>query len=155
MNREVVPGGGEPRWVIVQDIHGGPPAAHAEAHAGSDMSLATLWRIFVEWRWLILGAITLAIAGAVIITLLTTPLYRAQATLEINPPSVEVMEGEEERRGERSDAQFLETQYGLLKSRNLAARVAQDLNLASNADFVPQGAARPVREKAAIGKLQA
>ena len=154
MNKEVVPGGGEQRWVIVQDMHGILPAGHAEAHAGPDLGLASLWRIFAEWRWLILGAITIAIAGAVVVTLLTTPLYRAQATLEINPPSVEVMEGEEDRRGERNDAQFLETQYGLLRSRSLAARVAQDLNLASNANFVLQEGDRPVREKEAIAKLQ-
>jgi capsular exopolysaccharide synthesis family protein len=154
MNKVVLSEGGEPRWLVVQDIRGGLPADPVEAHAGPELGVAALWRIFVEWRWLILGAITLAIAGAVVVTLLTTPLYRAQATLEINPPSVEVMDGEDERRPERNDAQFLETQYGLLQSRSLAARVAQDLNLASNPSFVPQEGDRPVREKSAIAKLQ-
>ena len=154
MNKVVLSEGGEPRWLVVQDIRGGLPADPVEAHAGPELGVAALWRIFVEWRWVILGALTLAIAAAVVVTLLTTPLYRAQATLEINPPSVEVMDGEEERRPERNDAQFLETQYGLLQSRSLAARVAQDLNLASNPSFVPQEADRSVREKAAIAKLQ-
>lgn len=156
MNKEVVPGGGE-RWVVVQDLRAGPfpPVERADAAAQPDVSLATLWRIFMEWRWLILGAVAIGIAAAVVITLLRTPMYRAQATLEINPPSVEVMEGDDERRADRNDAQFLETQYGLLKSRNLAARVAQDLNLASNPEFVPQDDPRPVREKAAVQKLQA
>ena len=43
-----------------------------------------------EWRWLILACIGFCLAGAIIVTLLTTPIYRANSTLELNPPSVEV-----------------------------------------------------------------
>lgn len=157
MNKEVAPVGGEGRWILVQDpsaIGAATSKAEASTDAASDLNLATLWRIVFEWRWLILSAVALGLAGALVVTLLTTPLYRAQATLEINPPSVEVMEGENEKQGQREDARFLETQYGLLESRSLARRVAQDLNLASNAEFVPQEADRATRQKIAVGKLQ-
>jgi hypothetical protein len=33
-----------------------------------------LWRIVSEWRWLILGAVAVGLAGAIVITFLTTPL---------------------------------------------------------------------------------
>jgi capsular exopolysaccharide synthesis family protein len=157
MNKEVAHIGGEPRWVLVQDTGAlglAAPRPNTSSEAGSDLNLATIWRIVLEWRWLILGAVALGLAGALVMTLMMTPLYRAQATLEINPPSVEVMEGEKERQGQREDARFLATQYGLLESRSLASRVAQDMNLAANAAFVPQEADRAVRQKIAVGKLQ-
>ena len=107
---------------------------HPEAGA---FDLATLIRIAHEWRWLILGAVALGLAGAVIVTLLTQPLYRAWVTLEVNPPSVEILdEKSREAASVPSLYDFVVTQVGLLSSRTLAERVAQDLNLASNPQFV-------------------
>ena len=40
-----------------------------------------------HWRWLILGAVALGFAGAILMTLLTPPVYRASVTLEANPPT--------------------------------------------------------------------
>jgi capsular exopolysaccharide synthesis family protein len=146
---------GEGRWILVQDTGGGPgPVGDRDAQDGGlDLNLSRLLRIIMEWRWLILGAVALGIAGGTVATLLTQPLYRASATLEINPPSVQVMAGEEEKAGRREDGRFLETQYGLLRSRSLAARVAQDLNLASKPEFVPPEADRATRQKIAVAKL--
>ena len=59
---------------------------------GHDLSVATLYRILLEWRWLILSLVALGLAVATLLTLLTTPLYRSQATLEANPPTVEIMD---------------------------------------------------------------
>ena len=130
------------------------PAA-APQKSGLDLNLGTIWRIVSEWRWLILGTVAVALAGAIIATLLTTPLYRASAVLEINPPSVEIMDESKTRSARTSeDARFLATQYGLLASRSLAERVAQEMNLASNEEFVPQGGDRDTRQKIATSKLQ-
>ena len=106
------------------------------AEAGA-FDLGTLLRILREWRWLILGAVALGLAGAVIVTLLTTPLYRARVTLEVNPPSVEILtEGERERAAAPDVWTTIKTQVGLLSSRSLAERTAQDLNLAARQEFV-------------------
>ena len=121
---------------------------------GHDLSVATLLRILVEWRWPILGLVAAGLAGATIVTLLTTPLYRSQATLEANPPSVEIMD---EKNGSHSQSpdnwNFISTQVGLLGSRSLAQRVAQDLNLASNPAFVDQSLDAATRLKAATAKV--
>jgi len=157
MNKEVAHVGGEPRWVLVQEAGGLGVAAQPSASStdsGLDLNLATIWRIVFEWRWLILSAVALGVACALLWTLMSTPLYRAGATLEINPPSVEVMAVEGEKQRQKEDTRFLATQYGLLESRSLASRVAQDLNLAANAAFVPQEADRATRQKIAVGKLQ-
>jgi len=153
---DIEPAGAQPVWPLAPQPGGAlaipqewgprPPAA-----GGTDLNFATLWRIVSEWRWLILGAVAVGLAGAIVATFLTTPLYRATATLEMNPPTVEIMDpakGSQMRMGgdERS---FLATQYGLLSSRALAQRVAQDLNLASNKDFISQKLDRNARVRAA------
>ena len=104
---------------------------------GSNFDLNFLLRVLREWRLLILGAVALGLAAAVIATLLTRPLYRTWVTLEVNAPSVEILDEKSRERASAPDPwDFIATQIGLLKSRSLAERVAQDLNLASNEQFV-------------------
>jgi polysaccharide biosynthesis transport protein len=161
MNKsDIEPAGRAPVWPLAVQRPGelAMPGDWGQQSYGSsqalDLNLATIWRILMEWRWLILGSIAVGVAAAIIMTLLTTPLYRAQAVLEINPPSVEIMEDSKAKSGGGGDDRaFLATQYGLLQSRSLAERVAQDLNLASKADFVPQDADRAARQKMAAGIL--
>ena len=121
---------------------------------GADLSVATLLRIVSEWRWLILSLVAVGIALAVIVTLLSTPLYRSYATLEANPPSVEILD---EKSGSNAQSQnswhFVATQVGLLKSRSLAQRVAQDLNLVSNKDVVDPSLDAATRLKVATGTV--
>ena len=118
-----------------------------------DLNLATIWRIIAEWRWLIVGAVAVAVAGAIVVTFLTTPLYRASATLEINPPQVEILEDAKAKTSSGSQREYLSTQYGLLASRTLAERVAQEMNLASNPEFAAPTADRQTRQKMASGTL--
>ncbi len=126
----------------------------ARDHEASPFDLSTLLRILHEWRWLILGAVALGLAAAIMVTLLTQPLYRAWVTLEVNPPTVEVMDDE---KGEQPFAQttwdYISTQAGLLSSRSLAERVAQDLNLAANAELVGTGGDAAARLKTAAARV--
>jgi capsular exopolysaccharide synthesis family protein len=120
----------------------------------SPFDLATLIRILHEWRWLILGATALGLAGAIIVTVLTQPLYRAWVTLEVNPPTVEILdEKSREAASGPSLFDFVVTQVGLLSSRSLAERVAQDLNLASNPAFVGTDGDAATRLKIATAKV--
>jgi polysaccharide biosynthesis transport protein len=108
--------------------------------AANILDLQSLLRIVQHWRWLILGAVALGIAGAIIMTLLTTPVYRAWVTMEANPPTVSVST-EQSREREASAVNsydFVATQAGLLSSRSVAQRTAQELNLANNSEFMPQ-----------------
>jgi len=113
-----------------------------------------LLRTLFEWRWLILSLIAIGIAAAAITTLLTTPLFRSQVTLEANPPSVEIVDEKTTSRSQSPDSwSFISTQVGLLSSRSLAQRVAQDLNLASNPAFVEQSLDAATRLKIATAKV--
>ncbi len=158
---DIQPVGGNPVWpVAVRDAGNmALPAAWGQQSYGSGMglelNLATIWRVISEWRWLILAVVAAGVAGSIIVTLLTTPLYRATAVLELNPPQVEVTDDDSQSgfRGAGDPFTFLSTQYGLLKSRSLAERVAQEMNLASNAEVVPQDIDRAARQKIAAGVL--
>jgi uncharacterized protein involved in exopolysaccharide biosynthesis len=113
-----------------------PPAATGPEGAGLD--LAALLRIIANWRWMILGAVALGIVAAIIITLLTTPTYRSWVILEVNPPTVEIMDEQSRDRSSTgvNSWDYVATQVGLLSSHSIAERAAQDLNLANNKDFV-------------------
>jgi uncharacterized protein involved in exopolysaccharide biosynthesis len=154
--------GAQPIWPLAPSVGGGhlalpagwnPPAYGAPTTGGLDLNLQTIWRIIHEWRWLILGSVAVALAGAIVVTLLTTPLYRSKATLEINPPSVEILENGKGQPVVSNDREFLATQYGLLKSRSLAERVAQELNLPGNEQMIPGDADRATKLKIATGML--
>jgi succinoglycan biosynthesis transport protein ExoP len=160
-NNQIQPAGAQPIWPLAPQTSG-EVAFHQAAGQrsfgglGADINLATIWRVLSEWRWLILGAVAVGLAGAIVITFLTTPLYRSSAVIEINPPTVEILDEKSTKAGgNTNDREFLTTQYGLLASKSLAERVAQDLNLASNSEFVGAGGDRASRLKAAAGILSA
>ncbi len=121
-----------------------------------DLSIDQIRRAIVERRWLILACIAAGLAIAAAATALMTPLYRASVLLELNPPEVEILEGQTViQRGGRQQQSFLETQYGLLESDTLAQRVAREMNLVSDTDFVNPEASREERMRQATQKLRA
>ena len=104
------------------------------------LDFATIMRIIHHWRWLVLGAVALGLAGAILATLLTRPMYRSWVTLEANPPTFSVTEGQspEQQISGADTYDFVATQVGLVQSQSVADRAAQELNLANNPDVVPQ-----------------
>lgn len=156
---DLEPAGAAPFWPLAEQRQGralgpftGAQAEPAGAAAG-DLNLATLWNTFWERRWLILACVAIGLTSAVLITFLTTPVYRSIAVIEINPPNVDII-GEGKSGGfVAQDREFLATQYGLLASRSLAERVAQELNLASNEEIVPESLDREARQKYAASLL--
>src|SRR5687767_8721 len=152
---EIEPKGQAPVWPATPAegglILGQAPTGYVET-APSDLSLKTLYRIILDWRWFILGAGAAGLVGAVILTLLATPMYQSSATIELNPPRVEVMDVTKGGGSfDRMDPSFLATQIGLLQSRSLAERVVQDLNLASNETLAPPQLNRAARERYLAG----
>ena len=121
--------------------------------ATSILDFPTLIRIIHHWRWLVLGGVVSGFVGAILITLLTTPIYRAWVTLEANPPSFSVSEDQSKERdaGNTDSYDFVATQVGLVSSKSVAERTAQELNLANNPAVVPQTIDASQRLKIATG----
>jgi len=94
-------------------------------------------------KWIVAGTIAGALILGLGITLLMTPQYDAESTLEIRRETGNVAEGQNtQSQFAAVDQEFYNTQYGLLKSRTLAERVATDLRLFDNPAFFEMMGAR-------------
>jgi len=147
----------EGQWPVSPYVQpGGLGSGQRSYSAAAILDFPTLLRILHHWRWLVIGAIGVGLAGAILMSLLTKPVYRASVTLEANPPAVAV--SDEQTREQDSQAtngsDFVATQVGLLGSRAVAERTAQELNLANNPDVVSQNADSSQRLNAATGMVQ-
>ncbi len=93
-------------------------------------------RIASRWRWVIAGAVAACGLLGLVATLLMTPQYTAISTIEISRESDQVtnFQGVERETGV-ADQEFYQTQYGLLRSRTLAERVAAQLRLIDDQSF--------------------
>lgn len=115
------------------------PAAAAVAAPAEPQSvpLTTKYlRIALRWKWLILGAVAIALVAGILVTLLATPLYTATTRLEISRESARIVNVRGvEPETSAIDNEFYQTQYALLQSKSLAERVARELRLADNPDF--------------------
>jgi capsular exopolysaccharide synthesis family protein len=93
-------------------------------------------RIATRWRYVILGIVATCVLLGLIITLLMTPKYTATATVEISRESNRVTQFQGvEREAGAADQEFYQTQYGLLRSRLLSERVAQQLGFVDDPKF--------------------
>lgn len=87
-------------------------------------------------RWIILCAVLACLAVGLIVTLLMTPQYTASTTLEIQREQRGLINVEgAEPETNPADLEFYQTQYGLLRARSLADRVATQLRLFDDHNF--------------------
>jgi len=154
-NNIVVPEQGP--WPLGHYAGGEPDLGRGQRtySASHILDFASLVRIIQHWRWLIIGALAIGLAGAIIATLLTAPVYRAWVTLEADPPTVQVSDEDSKERQDtiQSPLDFVVTQVGLLSSESVAQRTAQELNLGNNPDFVAQKGDATARLKAAADEV--
>jgi capsular exopolysaccharide synthesis family protein len=112
---------------------------YARVSEPDEVSLSTYWHILVKNRKTILAVFFLVLAVGSYFALSATPLYTAVVTIKIEPQNPRVTGGLGEfqsldaGRGEKDD--YSGTQFALLKSRPLAARVITELALGSNKTF--------------------
>lgn len=116
---------------------GGDPAGasgHAWASQGeqSALNLGVYWHLLLKHKLLILGLFLGALVIGLAATLLMTPVYTAQTTVQIDREAARIFTTEEVTPSESlvQGEEFFQTQYGLLRSRSLAERVIDSLGLA-------------------------
>lgn len=115
--------------------HEGKLAAELQPLA-LDIDLMAYWRIVRQRRWVILGIVTLVVAVAMLATFTTAPTYRATSILQIERDTIRVINAEGLVPAESPyDRDFYQTQFELLRSRSLALRVVQDLDLTNDPTF--------------------
>ena len=112
-----------------------------------EVHLSHYWNI-IQKRWKIaLSIFIVVMVGTFLASYFSKALYRSVIQIQIereNPNQVTI----DDLFGiDASDQEFLQTQYVLLRSRGLAARVIDDLKLLSDPDFYPSGIAGKSKEE--------
>ncbi len=93
-------------------------------------------RVLVKYRWLIVGSTAAAIALATVLTLMTTPIYRATSSIQIDREAMAVVNvGAGLQPQDNNNQEFYQTEYELLASRSLAERVVSTLALVDDRAF--------------------
>ena len=112
--------------------------------------LLTYLGLAIKHKYLVAVVVGIALVGGVIVTMRTPKIYSASTTIKIDRAAPQVVKGPPGQSDVAIDdsAQFYETQYELIRSRQLADRVAGALNLARS-DFLP--APRPSLLRQFIG----
>lgn len=128
--------------IVSTDIGGGPlraipnSAGTAQVPAESMPVLRQYIRIALRWRYVIIGFVVAAVLAGLVITLLMTPKYTANTTIEIARESNKITDFQGvERETSVADQEFYQTQYGLLRSRSLSERIAVALKLVDDPKF--------------------
>lgn len=115
----------------------GYPDYTIEAFDEGGFDLHKYLRVIFKRRWLIFGFIGVATLIGLTATFLTTPIYRATATLQIDREAASVVQVEGLQTSENlGDPQFYQTQYELLQSRTLAEKAVTSLGLADDRKFL-------------------
>lgn len=137
-----------------------PPAVWDGPESKRDtngLTFTTFLNALYRWRWLFLSIVLVTIIAAAAWASLQTPLYRATATLELNPAPTRVIQTDENAQVEptQADYEFLALQLQLIQSRSVAERVARGLNLGRDEAFLRSEAAAGDPVEAALSSLQA
>lgn len=97
------------------------------------LHLRDLLRIVLKRKWWIVSAATLCLLAAALLTLLQTPIYRATTTVQIERNAARVVDYKDGTANTEQvsydEREFLFTQYELLKSKALAERVMESMQL--------------------------
>lgn len=109
------------------------------------IDVKAIWAAVFRLRYTILGITGGALALGVLITFLTTPVFRAEATIQINQEAAKVIGTEESdiSASIQDSDRFLQTQLDVIRSRTLATMVADDLDLFENPEFFERMALSP------------
>lgn len=92
-------------------------------------------RIAAKYKWLIAGITAAVLAITAVSTFMTTPIYKATASIQIEREASKIIEKGDVVNEEVGGQDFYQTQYQLLQSRTLAERVASALSLGNDKAF--------------------
>jgi len=110
--------------------------------------LVAWWRVIRKRRWTVLTAFSVLFVTVLVGSIHEKPVYRAKALIEIDKEDPSVANPQELfQLDEVSDA-YLETQYKVLASDDLAERVIHQLGLDRQAEFLPSSLASRWRASA-------
>lgn len=159
MNDQFVADDPSGRSIVPVTPHSALPAPYVEPAVQPGAQPRTIddyLNAIYRWRWLFLAVFVATVLTAAAWASLQTPLYRATATLELNPAPSRIVKPEGSSVDETpppEDSDFLALQIKLIKSRSVAERVARSLALGRNAAFLRREPTSQDSAEGAVGAL--
>jgi len=106
-----------------------------------EVHLRDYWKIVWQARWTVLAVFVLIVGLTAAWTFLQTPIYRATATIEVQSKAQQISVGQDVSGlgvggyGWLAEEKYHNTQVEIIRSRDVAARVANMLDLANHPQF--------------------
>jgi succinoglycan biosynthesis transport protein ExoP len=101
------------------------------------IDLRHIWRVIYRYKWGILGLAVMVSALATLIVFAMSPIYRSTATIMVESKQIKVVSSIDEVSSvDATRSEYFQTQFEILKSRDLARKVAEKLNLRQNPEFM-------------------
>ncbi|HEX9665648.1 MAG TPA: polysaccharide biosynthesis tyrosine autokinase [Thermodesulfobacteriota bacterium] len=91
--------------------------------------------VILRRKWVVISCLVFSIVTVTILSLVKTPVYKSEATIEIAPENPRITTFEEVINVDAMQREFYETQYQLIKSKSLAKEVVSSLALGSHPEF--------------------
>ena len=109
----------------------------------SFFDLASIRAILWRQRWILLTVTGAVLLAGLVLTMLMTPIYQANASVRIDPQNAEIIEGQDlvdPYVASNEMLRYLETLLAVVQSNSLALKVVDDLKLADNPVVVGEAA---------------
>jgi succinoglycan biosynthesis transport protein ExoP len=101
------------------------------------IDLRHYWHVISRFKWGIIGLAVAVTLAAVFFVSAMRPVYTASATLMIEQKQGKTLTSLDDVYGsDITGKEYLQTQFEILKSRELAARVVRELNIAEHPDYL-------------------
>lgn len=111
--------------------------------------LLAWWRLIRKRRWTVLSAFSFLFVAVLVGSIFEKPVYRAKALIEIDKENPSVVDPQDMFQMDEVTDAYLETQYKVLASDDLAERVIRQLSLDRQAEFLPSAPFWPWKASAA------
>jgi capsular exopolysaccharide synthesis family protein len=117
------------------------PTATSQQQAEEVIDLRQYFTVIMRAKWRIISLAILTTILAVFVVLSMTPIYKSTATLLIESQQAKAIGIEEVYGINSGQKEYYLTQFEILKSRSIAERVFDQLDLANHPDFIPKPSA--------------
>ncbi len=94
-----------------------------------ELSLRDYWRIVVARKWVVVGAVLLALLGSLIVSILQEPIYEAEAQMLVEPRSGEAVFQQDPTLNVQNLERAIQTEIQVLEGQRVRERVRSDLGL--------------------------
>jgi len=112
------------------------PPGYGPYYEEEEIDLREYLAVILRRRWTVVAVLLLVVFTTAFFTFRMRPLYKATATLEISPNQPQVVPfGDDGRIRVIEQARYIQSQVEILKSRTLARKVVEALDLEHNLEF--------------------